>query len=662
MKDNNKPRNKIRLGPIILVILIGLGFFLLFYFLLAPRVPYVDWNTFYTWSQDPSKYFGAGVSAVADYQNEHYYVHFFLTNPADASVPNNFIVTVPQSQEAFVFGDGTTAHPGILTTICDKGFRVAITNNSGWINILFSLLPIALLIGFGVWFFRSMSKGRGGFDFSFSKNKARLHTSKTKFIDVAGYVEEKMELKEVVDFLKTPQRFKTMGARTPKGVLMMGPPGTGKTLLAKAVAGEAHVAFYSISGSDFVEMFVGVGASRVRDMFSTAKKSAPCIIFIDEVDAVGRQRGAGLGGGNDEREQTLNQLLVEMDGLETAAGIVIMAASNRPDVLDPALLRPGRFDRQILVHLPDKEERAAILKIHARNKNVSQDVDFNEVANRTPGFSGAQLENVLNEAAIWAVRNNRTTISREDIDEGIDRVVGGPAKTTRKYIENEKRTVAYHEAGHAVVGLILKDADLVQKVTIIPRGMAGGYTIMTPRDEKFLASKKELLQKITGYLAGRASEELIFGKENITSGASNDIEIATKIAKALVTKYGMSEAIGEIDYSADNSAPFLGRDLMSRPNASEQISYLIEQEIRRIITTAKKDATAILKKNRLVLDLIAKALIQHETIIAPQIKFIYDNKKLPPDLDDLNADSKNNKDNKPIEYLTDQGTKLNPTK
>ena len=431
----------------------------------------------------------------------------------------------------------------------------------------------------------------------------------------------------MVDFLKNPKRFADMGAKIPRGVLLVGPPGTGKTLLARAVAGEANVPFYSISGSEFVEMFVGVGAGRVRDMFKTAKQNAPCIIFIDEIDAVGRQRGTGVGGGHDEREQTLNQLLVEMDGFEGNEGVIVLAATNRADVLDPALLRPGRFDRQIHVSNPDRRARAQILAVHARNKKLAPDVDFDNIARRTPGFSGAQLANVLNEAALLAVRLGHSVITLEDVDEAIDRVIGGPAKKSRKYTEKERKLVAYHESGHAIVGLTLEDANQVQKVTIVPRGDAGGYNLMTPKDETYFETKQQLLAEIAGFMGGRVAEEIFFG--DISSGAANDIQQATRIARMMVTELGMSE-LGPIKYDSGENAVFLGRDYSQLSNThSGQIAFEIDQQVRKIIDDAHQEATDIINANKDKLETIANALLEYETLNAEQIQSLYETGKMP---------------------------------
>ena len=486
------------------------------------------------------------------------------------------------------------------------------------IEIIGSALPLILFAILASVLISKMGGGANKQAFDFSKSRARLENNiKVKFDDVAGCDEEKEEMQEIIEYLKEPKKFSRMGARIPKGILMVGQPGTGKTLLAKAVAGEANVPFYSISGSDFVEMFVGVGASRVRDMFASAKKTSPCMIFIDEIDAVGRQRGAGLGGGHDEREQTLNQMLVELDGMSDNSGIIVIAATNRPDVLDPALLRPGRFDRQITVSLPDLKGREAILKVHARNKKIAEDVNLEALAKRTPGFSGADLENVLNEAAILAVRYKKELIATPEIDEAIDRVMMGPAKKSRTYDEHTKKLVAYHEAGHAIVGLNLPDGAIVQKVTIIPRGNAGGYNLITPRKERILNTKKELLDTITSYMGGRTAEELFFN--DITTGASQDIQAATRIAKDMVTTYGMSN-LGPIQYDNGSNSVFLGRDYASPSSASSQIAYEIDVEVRKIIDSCHEQARKILKNNKEDLIKIAEALIEKETLTAEEIE------------------------------------------
>lgn len=488
---------------------------------------------------------------------------------------------------------------------------------SVWISILSQIIPFLIIAVFFYFMFAKMGGGGNNKAFEFAKSKARVESNvKVRFKDVAGCEEEKEEVKEIIDYLRSPKKFTDMGAHIPKGILMVGPPGTGKTLLVKAVAGEANVPFFSISGSDFVEMFVGTGASRVRDMFKTAQKSAPCIIFIDEIDAVGRQRGAGMGGGNDEREQTLNQLLVEMDGMTDNAGIVVIAATNRPDVLDPALLRSGRFDRRVTVSLPDIKGREAILHVHARNKKLASDVSLANLAKRTPGFSGADLANVLNEGAILAVRKNEAKVTMTDLDEAIDRVMMGPAKKSKKYTEKDKILVAYHEAGHAVIGLKLEDADMVQKVTIIPRGDAGGYNLMTPREEKYFHRKSEFIAQITGLLGGRTAEEIQFGE--ISAGAVNDIEKLTEIAKNMVRVYGMS-SLGPIQYADPQGNVFLGRDYTKGSDYSAGVAAEIDKEVRAIVDECHENCRKILTENKDLLDLIANNLYEHETLTNEEI-------------------------------------------
>ena len=509
--------------------------------------------------------------------------------------------------------------------------------SSSLLIILVNVLPFAILIAFAFFFLNKQMAGNKN-SLDFGKSKARLNDSnnKTTFKDVAGLKEEKEEVKELIDFLKNPKKFQKLGARIPKGVLLVGPPGTGKTLLAKSVAGEANVPFYFISGSDFVELFVGVGASRVRDMFQQAKRNAPCLIFIDEIDAVGRQRGTGLGGGHDEREQTLNQLLTEMDGFGENEGIIIIAATNRPDVLDPALLRPGRFDRQVTVNLPDVRGREEILKVHARNKKLADGITLENLAKRTPGFSGADLENLLNEAALLAVRRNKNKITMSEIDEATDRVLMGPAKASHKYSENDRKLVAYHEAGHAVIGLKLAHANDVQKVTIIPRGAAGGYNMMVPSEEKLCSTKTDLLEEITGLLGGRTAEEITFGE--ITTGAHNDFEKATKIVRAMVTEYGMSD-LGPLQFEQQEGSVFLGRDYNKSQHFSNEVANEIDMEMRKIINNCHAKATEIINKNKDLLKLIAEALLEYETLTKEQIDYLVENGKMPEETDDTNLES-----------------------
>ncbi|CAG9623426.1 ATP-dependent zinc metalloprotease FtsH [Sutcliffiella rhizosphaerae] len=501
---------------------------------------------------------------------------------------------------------------------------------SGWVTFFTSIIPFVIIF---ILFFFLLNQAQGGGSrvMNFGKSKAKLYSEekkKVKFRDVAGADEEKQELVEVVEFLKDPRKFSELGARIPKGVLLVGPPGTGKTLLARAVAGEAGVPFFSISGSDFVEMFVGVGASRVRDLFENAKKNAPCIIFIDEIDAVGRQRGAGLGGGHDEREQTLNQLLVEMDGFGANEGIIMIAATNRPDILDPALLRPGRFDRQITVDRPDLKGREAVLKVHARNKPLSENINMKTIAMRTPGFSGADLENLLNEAALVAARQDKKSIDMLDIDEAIDRVIAGPAKKSRVISQKERNIVAYHEAGHTIIGVVLDEADMVHKVTIVPRGQAGGYAVMLPKEDRYFMTKPELLDKITGLLGGRVAEEIQFGEAS--TGAHNDFQRATGIARKMVTEYGMSEKLGPLQFGqASGGQVFLGRDIQNEQNYSDAIAHDIDMEIQRFIKESYERAKQILTENRDKLELVAQTLLEVETLDADQIKHLFDHGKLP---------------------------------
>ncbi|MFD1068173.1 ATP-dependent zinc metalloprotease FtsH [Oceanobacillus locisalsi] len=503
---------------------------------------------------------------------------------------------------------------------------------SPWLTFLTGIIPF-LLIGLFLLFILSQAQGGGGGGrvMNFGKSKAKMYSEdkkKVRFKDVAGADEEKQELVEVVEFLKDPRKFSQLGARIPKGVLLVGPPGTGKTLLAKAVAGEAGTPFFSISGSDFVEMFVGVGASRVRDLFENAKKNSPCIIFIDEIDAVGRQRGAGVGGGHDEREQTLNQLLVEMDGFGANEGIIMIAATNRADILDPALLRPGRFDRQIMVDRPDVKGREAVLGVHARNKTMEETVDLRTIAMRTPGFSGADLENLLNEAALIAARADRNKISQLDIDEAIDRVIAGPAKKSRVISEKERNIVAHHESGHTIIGMVLDDADVVHKVTIVPRGQAGGYAVMLPREDRYFMTKPELFDKVTGLLGGRVAEEIMFGE--VSTGASNDFQRATSIVHKMITEFGMSDKIGPLQFSSGGGGNvFLGRDIQNEQTYSDSIAQDIDQEMQNFINYCYDRAKTILTEHKEQLELLAQTLLEVETLDAKQIKSLFENGTLP---------------------------------
>lgn len=548
----------------------------------------------------------------------------------DYDKKESFYVQTPLTDSTVeVIYKGSQEHDFKISTAKDP-------DSSMLLMLLINVLPILLLVGVAI-FIVTRQMGANSKSMDFGKSRARLNDDRKKvtFNDVAGLTEEKEEVQELIEFLKHPKKFQKMGARIPKGVLLVGPPGTGKTLLARAVAGEANVPFYYISGSDFVELFVGVGASRVRDMFKQAKHNAPCLIFIDEIDAVGRQRGAGLGGGHDEREQTLNQLLTEMDGFGENEGIIVIAATNRPDVLDPALLRPGRFDRQVTVNLPDITGRKEILEVHAKGKTFAPGVTLENIAKRTVGFSGADLENLLNEAALLTVRRNKDAITMSEVDEAHDRVLMGPAKVTKKYTEKEKKIVAYHEAGHAVVGIKLEGANEVQKITIIPRGTAGGYNLMLPREETFLETKNELLETISGLLGGRVAEELVFNE--ITTGAHNDFEKATKIARAMVTEYGMSD-LGPVQFEHQESSVFLGRDYNKSHNFSSEVAFEIDQEQRKIINECYEKTKEILAKNRDLLDLIANTLLEYETITKEQIDYLVKNGHMPKDESILDAE------------------------
>nr|WP_174783465.1 ATP-dependent zinc metalloprotease FtsH3 [Dolichospermum sp. UHCC 0352] len=524
--------------------------------------------------------------------------------------------------------------PDLINTLTNKGVDIAVlpqADEGFWFKALSSLFfPVLLLVGL-FFLLRRAQGGPGSQAMNFGKSKARVQMepqTQVTFGDVAGIDQAKLELNEVVDFLKNADRFTAIGAKIPKGVLLVGPPGTGKTLLARAVAGEAGVPFFSISGSEFVEMFVGVGASRVRDLFEQAKTNAPCIVFIDEIDAVGRQRGAGLGGGNDEREQTLNQLLTEMDGFEGNTGIIIIAATNRPDVLDAALLRPGRFDRQVVVDRPDYAGRSEILRVHARGKTLSKDVDLDKIARRTPGFTGADLSNLLNEAAILAARRNLTEISMDEINDAIDRVLAGPEKKDRVMSEKRKTLVAYHEAGHALVGALMPDYDPVQKISIIPRGQAGGLTWFTPSEDRMdtgLYSRAYLENQMAVALGGRLAEEIIFGEEEVTTGASNDLQQVARVAKQMITRFGMSDRLGPVALGRQQGNMFLGRDIMSERDFSEETAAAIDEEVRKLVDTAYIRAKEVLVNNRKVLDEIAQMLIEKETVDAEELQQILGN-------------------------------------
>lgn len=556
-------------------------------------------------------------NGTLDTKTSYYYVLEIVRTRSAVTVANNTITGIdPNPNNRFYNSDV---------------YKSLTPSNNAFLSWLPTILITVVTIGAGWFAISRLNKSmkeqmKNQTDVASSKAR-RVTNTKTKFADVAGCDEVKSELIEIVDYFKNAQKYTRLGAKLPKGVLLVGPPGTGKTLLAKAVAGEAEVPFYSISGSDFVEMYVGVGASRVRDMFKTAKNNAPCLVFIDEIDAVGRQRGAGLGGGNDEREQTLNQLLVEMDGFADNSGVIIIAATNRADVLDPALLRAGRFDRQITVDLPDKEGREAIFKVHARGKTIADDVDFSALASRTTGFSGADIANIMNDAAILAVRERRDRITIKDIDEAIDRSISGPAKSNKHMLPEEKKQVAYHESGHAIIGLFVPHSDKVQKVTIVPRGRTGGHVMMTPEQDRFLLTESELKARIIGYLGGRTSEEIFFG--DVSTGASNDIEMATKLAKAMVTQYGMSP-LGLIQYGQPSGSVFLGRDYSdTTKNFSSQKAYEIDKEVYRIIEECHQEARKILLEHQEDVKLMAETLINVETLTAEQISYLLEHRELP---------------------------------
>jgi cell division protease FtsH len=559
----------------------------------------------------------------------------FVQNVKSGTISKSVVVT-PEGLTATIDGTLTNGDKFETRGLLDDNLYPLLTQNkidysvaaqpkaSIWINFLESVVPFVFVFIL-MFFLFNQAQGGGSRVMNFGKSRARLYSEekrKVSFKDVAGADEEKAELEEIVEFLKDPKRFSTLGARIPKGVLLVGPPGTGKTLLARAVAGEAGVPFFSISGSDFVEMFVGVGASRVRDLFENAKKNAPCIIFIDEIDAVGRHRGAGLGGGHDEREQTLNQLLVEMDGFSGNDGIIIIAATNRPDILDPALLRPGRMDRQIIVNRPDVRGREEILRVHARNKPFSDDIRLDTIAKRTPGFTGADLENVLNEAALLAARKRESQIGNADIDEAIDRVMAGPEKRSRVISDHERKLVAFHEAGHAVIGYFVQNADTVHKVTIIPRGMAGGYTVTLPKEDRYFMTRHDMLDRICGLLGGRVAEEIVLGE--ISTGASNDLERVTGIARQMVTEYGMSEKMGPMQYGSKQGQVFLGKELSQDANYSDRVAYEIDEEMKQIIESCHERTRKILTERRDKLDALANLLLEKETIDEEEIRTLMD--------------------------------------
>ncbi len=635
--NENKPQKRSILSlilPYILLAAIIAGFVILITRLNSNRTTTLNIN------QIQQRIDETNVKTVDVYDKE-VVVEVKFTGTDKATQANvSYVVSIPQADFYHEFDNGGVTHEAYQAT-----FIKAINGQEGaylqyhyafevswWDAWGPTIITVGVTLLIAIFLFSRLSSSVNGannraLDFNNSRAR-RIEASKVRFSDVAGCDEEKAEMQEIVQYLKEPQKFAKYGAKLPKGILLVGHPGTGKTLLAKAVAGEAQVPFFSISGSDFVEMFVGVGAGRVRDMFRKAKQAAPCLIFIDEIDAVGRQRGAGLGGGNDEREQTLNQLLVEMDGFEDNSGIIVIAATNREDVLDPALLRAGRFDRTITVNLPDRKGREAIFKVHARGKLIDPKISFDNLAKRTVGFSGADIENILNEAAILAVRKNEPMISIEDIDEAIDRRIAGPAKSSKGMNAQERKQVAYHEAGHAIIGLKLKNSDKVQKITIIPRGRTGGHVLMTPEDDRFLLSKSELEARIVGYLGGRSSEEIFF--KDVSTGASNDIEVATRIARSMVTEYGMS-SLGPIQYERDTGSVFLGRDYTStQKNFSTQVAFEIDSEVRKIIDNAHEMALKIINDNKEDVILIAETLLEKETITAEEIDILLKNRTLKP--------------------------------
>ncbi|WP_406602283.1 ATP-dependent zinc metalloprotease FtsH [Metamycoplasma sualvi] len=656
--NDNKPKRKIKWLPIILIILILILFIWLIWNLLnpAPIETNIDqlgkFITEAITSPTDDKYFSSII--ISDFQRKLLFTYngqnyiiglpqggadilweYFNSKNGVVNGSNLNLPPLPEgSHPLFYFKENLNykpSDPNNSFQYFSAGMVKAtyVVQESIWYKLLVTFGPMLLLFLLMWFLYRAQMKAGGGI-FNPGKNQAQKIISDKKFSDIAGNEEVKEEVKELVDYLKNPTKYSAAGARIPKGILLGGPPGTGKTLIAKATAGEANVPFYFISGSNFVEMYVGVGAKRVRELFKDARKEAPAIIFIDEIDAVGRSRGAGIGGGNDEREQTLNQLLVEMDGMAENSGILIMAATNRTDVLDPALLRPGRFDRTITVNLPDIKEREEILKLHAKGKRIDPEVTFANLAKRTPGYSGAQLENVINEAALLSVRENTGVITKLQIDEAIDRVMSGPAKKTRTISPEELTMVAYHEAGHAVVGLKVPGGNKVQKITIIPRGNAGGYNLMLPEKEKYNKTKLELESMIKSYMGGRAAEEIIYGKENISTGAADDIQRATSIARRMVTEWGMS-SLGPIQYEEPEGSVFLGRDYTKSKFTSDALSNEIDTEVRKIITSAQKEAKKVIEDNKKLLELIKTLLLKKETIVAEEIEYIEKNMKLPPE-------------------------------
>ena len=655
--NDNKPKRKIKWLPIILIILILILFIWLIWNLLNPAPIETNIEQLKKFLEEAAasptdgNYFSSIVLSdfqrklMFTYNGQNYIIGLTQENAdllsnyfgnIDKITPENNILNLPLIpggiNQLFYYKNPNynPSDPNSVQYFSAGIYQVSyVVQESIWYKLLVTFGPMLLLFLLMWFLYRAQMKAGGGI-FNPGKNQAQKIISDKKFSDIAGNEEVKEEVKELVDYLKNPTKYSAAGARIPKGILLGGPPGTGKTLIAKATAGEANVPFYFISGSNFVEMYVGVGAKRVRELFKDARKEAPAIIFIDEIDAVGRSRGAGIGGGNDEREQTLNQLLVEMDGMAENSGILIMAATNRTDVLDPALLRPGRFDRTITVNLPDIKEREEILKLHAKGKRIDPEVTFTNLAKRTPGYSGAQLENVINEAALLSVRENTGVITKLQIDEAIDRVMSGPAKKTRTISPEELTMVAYHEAGHAVVGLKVPGGNKVQKITIIPRGNAGGYNLMLPEKEKYNKTKLELESMIKSYMGGRAAEEIIYGKENISTGAADDIQRATSIARRMVTEWGMS-SLGPIQYEEPEGSVFLGRDYTKSKFTSDALSNEIDTEVRKIITSAQKEAKKIIEDNKKLLELIKTLLLKKETIVAEEIEYIEKNMKLPPE-------------------------------